>query len=303
MLQRPKLIGPALLDLRGVAASHKDPLTEPHHPETGVIPMGQGVRLPVINGLGRTDRRDGWLGQPFVMALALVALMVYTGWRLLVMDGDIHYDDHRVTSPFSPDVLHLSGLTEYPGWLNSAILILWLPFGFRGTCYYMRRVYYRSFFASPVACWVDEPDINKKIGYAGERRLFIFNNLHRYFLYAAIAILLFKWWDVVHSCTLGMDSFLTSQHCPGHRIVPAHHVCDVVSRVQAPRRRRSDRWNGGLSSLRGRLFALVSSPRLNQSHGFWFWTSLGFVFIGDLFVMAVANGTIPEASIVLIRGV
>jgi hypothetical protein len=267
--------------------------------------MGQGVRLPVINGLGRTDRRDGWLGQPFVMAIALVALMVYTGWRLLVMDGDIHYDDHRVTSPiFSPDVLHLSGLTGYPGWLNSAILILWLPFGFRGTCYYMRRVYYRSFFASPVACWVDEPDINKKIGYAGERRLFIFNNLHRYFLYAAIAILLFKWWDVIHSLHIGhgfildvgsivlaTESFLLTMY-----VTSCHAFRHLVGGAL-------DRWNGGLSSLRGRLFALVSSPRLNQSHGFWFWTSLGFVFVGDLFVMAVANGTIPEASIVLIGGV
>ena len=70
---------------------------------------------------------------------------------------------------FSPNVLEwdLFGLSEWdhPHWVNAAILVLWIPFGFRGTCYYMRRVYYRTFFASPVACWVDEPDINKKLGY------------------------------------------------------------------------------------------------------------------------------------------
>jgi hypothetical protein len=47
----------------------------------------------------------------------------------------------------------------------------------------------------------------------------------------------------------------------------------------------------------------VTKPWINRSHGVWFWTSLGFVFIGDLFVMSVANGTIPEASIVLLGGV
>ena len=47
----------------------------------------------------------------------------------------------------------------------------------------------------------DEPDINKKVGYGGEKRLFIFNNLHRYFLYAAMIIILIKWWDVTHTLT------------------------------------------------------------------------------------------------------
>ncbi|MEC9162314.1 MAG: hypothetical protein VX919_05940 [Candidatus Thermoplasmatota archaeon] len=239
------------------------------------------------------------------MAFALILLMVYTVWRLFIMDGDIHYGDHRVVSPiFSPDVLYYSGLTDYPGWLNSAILILWLPFGFRGTCYYMRRVYYRSFFASPVACWVDEPDINKKIGYAGEKRLFIFNNLHRYFLYAALAILLFKWWDVVHSMritesfildfgtiVLATESFLLTMY-----VTSCHAFRHLVGGML-------DRWDGGMAGFRGRLHSFVTKPWINRSHGFWFWTSLGFVFIGDLFVMSVANGTIPESSIVLLGGV
>lgn len=239
-----------------------------------------------------------------VMGGALVALMVYTAWRLFVMDGAIHYDDHRVTSPiFSPDVIYLMGITGHPGWVNSAILILWIPFGFRGTCYYMRRVYYRSFFASPVACWVDEPAVNKAIGYAGEKRLFIFNNLHRYFLYLALAILLFKWWDVYHSMHIGhgfildvgtlvlaTESFLLTMY-----VTSCHAFRHLIGG-------NLDRWNGGLAGLRGRLFALVSSPRLNQSHGFWFWTSLVFVFVGDLFVMGVANGSISEAGIVLLGG-
>ena len=31
--------------------------------------MGEGIKLPVINGLGRTDRIDNWWAQPFWMGL------------------------------------------------------------------------------------------------------------------------------------------------------------------------------------------------------------------------------------------
>ena len=171
--------------------------------------MGEGIKLPVLNGLGRTNRIDNWLRQPLAMGIALTAAMIYTAVRLFLYPDTIHYEVNGATvmSPiFSPNVLEweLFGLKEWgetdaPSWVNAAILVLWIPFGFRGTCYYMRRVYYRTFFASPVACWVDEPEINKKIGYKGEKRLFIFNNLHRYFLYAAMIILAIKWWDVTHT--------------------------------------------------------------------------------------------------------
>ena len=53
---------------------------------------------------------------------------------------------------------------------------------FRLTCYYYRKAYYRSFWLSPPACAV--PDGHKK--YTGETRFpLIFQNLHRYFFYAA----------------------------------------------------------------------------------------------------------------------
>ena len=139
------------------------------------------------------------------MGTGLTAALVYTFWRLFLYDADISYKLHgsTVMSPiFSPNVLEwdLFGLSawNHPEWVNAAILVLWIPFGFRGTCYYMRRVYYRTFFASPTACWVDEPDINKSIGYQGERRMFLFNNLHRYFLYAAMIIILIKWLSLIH---------------------------------------------------------------------------------------------------------
>ena len=66
--------------------------------------------------------------------------------------------------------------------------------GFRVTCYYYRKAYYRSFVWSPPACAV--PDARTK--YCGESRFpLILQNIHRYFFYLAILILLFLWWDAI----------------------------------------------------------------------------------------------------------
>ena len=252
--------------------------------------MATSFKLPISQGFGETNRIDRWWMEPLWMGVALTAALIYTFLRLIFFDGAIHYDDHRVTSPiFSPDIIHLWSL-EVPAWANSAMLILWIPFGFRGTCYYMRRVYYRTFFASPSACWVDEPEINKKLGYKGEKRVFILNNLHRYFLYAAMIIIAIKWWDVTHTLTfeggqygvsvgtfvMAIEAFLLTMY-----VTSCHALRHLAGGML-------DRWTTGISQIRGKLFGRLSLT--NRSHGFWFWTSLSFVFIGDLWVFAVNEG-------------
>jgi hypothetical protein len=263
--------------------------------------MGEGIKLPVLNGLGRTNRVDNWWSQPVAMAVALTAALVYTALRLFYYSPSNNYaieysvQGNTVTSPiFSPNILEWSlfdlNTWQHPDWVNAAILVLWIPFGFRGTCYYMRRVYYRTFFASPTGCWVDEPNINKMIGYKGEKRMFIINNLHRYFLYAAMIILLIKWWDVTHTMTfsggrfgltigtfvMAIEAFLLTMY-----VTSCHALRHVAGGAL-------DRWTTGISRLRGRMFKRISI--LNRSHGFWFWTSLAFVFLGDLWVIAVSQG-------------
>jgi hypothetical protein len=42
----------------------------------------------------------------------------------------------------------------------------------------------------------------------------------------------------------------------------------------------------------GKLHIKISN--LNIEHAFWFWTSLVMVFLGDLFVWAVAEGIIQD---------
>ncbi len=39
-----------------------------------------------------------------------------------------------------------------PGFVTAPMLVLWIPLGFRATCYYYRKAYYRAFFFDPPAC-------------------------------------------------------------------------------------------------------------------------------------------------------
>ena len=89
-----------------------------------------------------------------------------------------------------------------PAWLPTCIspglLILWIPLGFRATCYYYRKAYYRFYFADPPGCAVGEPTIHR--GYRMETAFpFILQNLHRYFLYLAFVPLFFLWVDAFAS--------------------------------------------------------------------------------------------------------
>ena len=257
--------------------------------------LGVNVKLPLRKGFASTQRIDNWWTEPFWMASALTIAVLYTGMRVLIWDGDIQYDNHRVTSPiFSPDVLHLLHITNHPGWMNSAMLILWIPFGFRGTCYYMRRVYHRTFFQNPTGCMIAKPELNYAIGYKGEKGLFILNNIHRYMLYLAILILSVKFYDVIlttkfsdgsraisiGTLILGIESFLLLMY-----VTSCHAFRHLFGGGM-------NRWRGGLSGVFGSLYRTVS--KVNVHHSFWFWTSLAMVFLGDLFVLAVAEDILSD---------
>ena len=256
--------------------------------------VGEAVSLPLNRGFGKTDRIDRWWTQPIWMGTALTLAVVYTGLRVLFFDAEIHYDNHRVTSPiFSPDVIHMLHLST-PTWMNSAILILWIPFGFRGTRYYMRRVYHRVFFQNPTGCVVAKPEINYRLGYKGETGLFILNNIHRYMLYLAIIILSIKFYDVWHTMnfhdgTIGIsigtlvlatESFLLFMY-----VTSCHAFRHLFGGGM-------NQWRGQIGGFIGKIFYKISE--INVHHGFWFWTSLAMVFLGDLFVWGVADGILND---------
>ena len=85
-----------------------------------------------------------------------------------------------------------------PAWISPGLLILWIPLGFRATCYYYRKAYYRFYFADPPGCAVGEPTIHRRYGMETAFP-FILQNLHRYFLYLAFVPLFFLWVDAAAS--------------------------------------------------------------------------------------------------------
>ena len=104
--------------------------------------------------------------------------------------GTAYEVDGYLSPLFSP----LIAPAWLPWFISPGLLILWIPLGFRATCYYYRKAYYRFYFADPPGCAVGEPTIHKR--YRMESAFpFILQNFHRYFLYLAFIPLFFLWVD------------------------------------------------------------------------------------------------------------
>ena len=134
----------------------------------------------------RTLRTDRWWLQPLITVAVLVAFIIYSTVRAF---EQAHYFSAPYISPFySPCITKgcegntFPELFTGPSAISPALYILIAPLGFRLTCYYYRKAYYRAFWLSPPACAVSEPHKS----YSGETKFpLIMNNIHRYFLYAA----------------------------------------------------------------------------------------------------------------------
>ncbi|MHB8632695.1 MAG: succinate dehydrogenase [Thermoplasmatota archaeon] len=156
-----------------------------------------------------TQRRDLWWVEPALIVVLFAAFVGYSMFRVFeannpatrffsVSDPALGY---HYLSPFgTPDLTGLlpaaAASTPVLGVFlaNPAFLVLPLPAGFRFTCYYYRKAYYRAFVGRPAACGVEAV---KGARYRGEKRIMIFQNVHRYFLYAALIITLFLAWDAL----------------------------------------------------------------------------------------------------------
>jgi hypothetical protein len=174
--------------------------------------------------------------------------------------------------------------------ISPALLILIFPLGFRMTCYYYRKAYYRSFWMSPPACAVAEPHSK----YTGETRApLILQNGHRWFFFAGLifntiltidAVLAFRnpekeWGHMsVGTLVLLLNAtllWLYSLSC---------HTCrhTIGGRLR----------NFSKHPVRYKFWTWVSV--LNHKHPVFAWISLFGVALADLYVRLVANGTITN---------
>ena len=136
---------------------------------------------------GETQRRDAWWVELLPVVILLGGFGLYATLR--AFEGKF-YQWGPYLSPFYSPLIDQG----HRWWkFSPALLILAGPLGFRTTCYYYRKAYYRAFFLDPPACAVSE---SGKRNYKGETAFpFILQNIHRYFLYLAILFILFLWHD------------------------------------------------------------------------------------------------------------
>ena len=260
-------------------------------------------------GMAKTQRRDAWWAGPLVTGLVLGGFVIYTTFRIFQNNyydfgqgSEMHpIPGHAyVLSPMYSPLLVLPNWV--PKWVSPAMLILWMPGGFRLTCYYYRKAYYRAFFLDPPACAVGEP----RDAYHGETRVLLFQNIHRYFLYIAIvfiailgydAVVAFIWPTAGGGHTFGVSGAslaltigttllaLYTFSCHSLRHLVGGNV-DCFSCV-AGGQTRYKMWRG--------------VTRLNEHHMFWAWTSLFGVTLADLYVWMVASGRIADPVLFVLR--
>jgi len=252
-------------------------------------PMAAGVGGPTRASIdARTLRQDRWWVYPLTVFTVFVGFIIYATFRAF---WGQHYFAAPYLSPFYSPCLGecVEGSSDFGQpfkWfpLSSALIILIFPLGFRMTCYYYRKAYYRSFWLSPPACGVAEPHTK----YTGETRFpLILQNVHRWFWYAAVVV----WGVLVFDTVL---AFRNADEEWGHMglgtlIMVANVVllglytfsCHSCRHITGGRLRHFSK-----HPVRYKLWTWVS--KLNADHARYAWLSLFSVVAVDLYVWLLA---------------
>ena len=266
------------------------------------------VRVP---GFLTTRRKDAWWIPPLVQGLAFLAFSVYTTWAAL---QNAHFIHGPYLSPFYAPILWAApGDTAayahawfgykppwlpYPSFLpySPAVLILAGPLGFRLTCYYYRKFYYRAYFASPPACAVGSVT---GASYKGERRgLFWLLNFHRFFFYVAVVFIVLLWWDALKALSyegrfhLGVGNLVMLANvvflsaftfgCNSLRhLVGGGADCFSCERFGAAK----------YGAWKGVTF-------FNKHHMAWAWVSMFSVGLTDLYIRLCSSGVLHDLTLV-----
>lgn len=264
---------------------------------TDSIQPGHGVQTPGRATIPqRTLRRGRWWIQPSITLVVLLAFVVYATWR--AFENAYYYAAPYLSPMYSPCLASscVPGSADFGtpigAWwvLSPALLILVFPLGYRMTCYYYRKAYYRSFWGSPPGCAIAEP--HKK--YTGETRFpLLLQNSHRYWFTAGLVFNVILTYDAVLAFRNGHEQW-------GHMglgtlifVINAALLwfyslsCHACRHIVGGRLKHFSR-----HPVRYKLWTIVS--RLNSKHSLFAWLSLIVVALTDLYVRLLAAGTISD---------
>lgn len=246
----------------------------------------------------RTLRTDRWWVPPLLTVLGLSAFIIYATVRSFVRTAYWVPDYHYLTPFYSPclSVSCVPGSShfgepfpELPMWIPLGFVVLPFLLGFRLTCYYYRKAYYRSVWFSPPACAVAEPHAK----YTGETRLpLIIQNSHRYFFYVALVVSLINTYDAViafHGKDGGFGFGLGNIVLLGNVILLWAYTlsCHSCRHIAGGRLKH-------FSAHPVRYWFWTQVSKLNTRHMALAWTTLGTLVLTDFYVMLVASNTISD---------
>jgi hypothetical protein len=246
-------------------------------------------------GVFKTNRRTRWWTAPLVQGILFTICATYLGFSGVLwnpLGGPAYEVDGYLSPLFSP----LLFPAQLPWFISPGLLILWIPLGFRATCYYYRKAYYRFYFADPPGCAVGEPAVHKR--YKLENALpFILQNVHRYFLYLAFIPLFFLWIDLIPAFApegqlrlgLGGALFLVNVILLTGYSLSCHSLRHILGG-------RLDCFScDRRTKIRYSLWQRATT--MNRRHMSWAWASLISVTLADVYVRLLALGVITDPAI------
>ncbi|WP_051266625.1 hypothetical protein [Nakamurella lactea] len=264
---------------------------------TGSVPGGVGspARARIAD---RTLRTDRWWVQPALTFTLLVIWLLYALVRT-VSQRAYFVEQYHYLSPFSSPCLTSScapaardfgtWFGDFPPFVPFGLLVLPFLLGFRLTCYYYRKAYYRSFWLSPPACAVAEPHSK----YSGETRFpLIMQNIHRYFFYAAVIVSLINTYDVIRAFR-GADGGFGIGLGTIIMLVNVVLLWTYTASCHSCRHLMGGRLKHfSAHPVRYRAWTFIS--KLNTKHMQLAWTTLGTLMLTDAYIALVASGALSD---------
>ena len=264
--------------------------------------------LKMHGGPSGTRRTDVWWLPPAATAIGLVVFFGYLTVRAFDATH-VWYDPYispTVAPPLFTPATGYAGAVPvehawfgaFPAWWPSflpqspAFFLPAVAIAFRFTCYYYRGAYYRSVALTPPACTV-RGAVRR---YRGETALLVFQNLHRYTLYAALVLIVCLWWEAggaffqngrfgigVGTGVMVVNSALLSAYLFGchswRHLIGGRLDCFSCERAASP---RYGVWR--------------ASSWLNERHMAFAWLSLVWVALTDLYIYLLSAGIIRDAN-------
>jgi hypothetical protein len=249
----------------------------------------------------RTLRKDPWWRAPAVTATLLAIWVIYAAVHVFLGRWYWVPQYHYLTPFYSPCIsgscaAGSSSLGTWFGKVPSIVpyAIVSLPFvlGFRLSCYYYRRAYYRAFWRAPAACAVREPHAR----YTGETRFpLIMQNLHRFFFYLVILISALNTYDVINAFRgpngrfgLGLGTLIMLVNVI---LLWAYTLsCHSCRHITGGRLKN-------FSKHPARYWIWTQVSKLNARHMQLAWTTLGTLMLTDLYIWLVAAGVFSDPRI------